>query len=193
MDTPVPFFKIRRFVMKQEWQNRLRNGETGNIVKLIITDLESLPMQIEGEYRLINPKGNIKNCIGCFGCWAKTPGECVIKDGYENTGVLMGNCTEMIIISECCYGSVSPFIKNVQDRAISYVQGDFVIRNGEMHHKQRYDNKILMSAYFYGSDITEEEKQTARDILEGNAENYEGELKGVYFYSSPEALGEVVL
>lgn len=25
-------------------------------------------------------RNNVKNCIGCFGCWIKTPGECVIYD-----------------------------------------------------------------------------------------------------------------
>lgn len=157
-------------------------------MKLILTDIENFNFNIEGEHKVINPQGNIKNCIGCFGCWAKTPGECIIHDGYERTSLDMGLCDEMIIVSECCYGTVSPFIKAVQDRAISYVQGDFIIKNGEMHHKHRYDNHIHLSAYFYGEDITEDEKKTARDIIEGQAENFHGDVKGVYFYKSAEEL-----
>ncbi len=157
-------------------------------MKLIITDIENCEFDIEGENKVISPQGEIKRCIGCFGCWTKTPGECVIHDGYERTSLDMALCDEMILISECCYGTVSPFIKNVQDRALSYVQGDFIMKNGEMHHKHRYENTIRISAYFYGEDITEEEKKTAQDIIEGNAENFHAEVTGVYFYKSAEEL-----
>ena len=34
------------------------------------------------EWEVISDNGTIKPCIGCFGCWLKEPGECVIKDGY---------------------------------------------------------------------------------------------------------------
>ena len=162
-------------------------------MKLIITDLEELNLQIEGEYKLIKPQGAIRNCIGCFGCWIKTPGKCVIHDGYEMTGADMAKCSELIIVSQCCYGSVSPFVKMVQDRAISYIHPDFVMRKGEMHHKRRYKNVIALTAHFYGENITEKEKETARKLMQANADNYDGVVKDVCFYGSENEMEGVVL
>lgn len=162
-------------------------------MKLIITDLENFNIPIEGEHKIISPQGSIHHCIGCFGCWVKTPGKCVIQDGYENTGIDMGKCSELILVSKCYYGSLSPFVKMVQDRALSYIHPDFVIRKGEMHHKRRYQNVISLSAYFYGDAITEAEKDTAREILEANADNYDGKVKAVYFYKSAEELEGITL
>ena len=162
-------------------------------MKLIITDLENFNIPIEGEYKIISPKGSIHHCIGCFGCWVKTPGKCVIHDGYENTGIDMGKCSELILVSKCYYGSLSPFVKMVQDRAIPYIHPDFVIRKGEMHHKRRYQNVISLSAHFYGEAITETEKETAREILEANADNYDGKVKAVHFYKSAEELEGITL
>lgn len=162
-------------------------------MKLIITDLENFKIPVEGEHKIIRPQGNIRHCVGCFGCWTKTPGRCVIHDGYENTGIDMSKCRELIFVSKCYYGSVSPFVKTVQDRAISYIHPDFVLRRGEMHHKRRYDNEILLSAYFYGENITDAEKETARKILEANADNYDGQVKDVCFYNSAEELEGISL
>lgn len=105
----------------------------------------------------------------------------------------MGKCTELILVSRCCYGSVSPFVKKVQDRAISYIQADFVIRKGEMHHKRRYKNVIALSAYLYGENITDVEKETARNLMKANADNYDGLVKDVQFYKSVEELEGVIL
>lgn len=162
-------------------------------MKLIITDIENFRIPVQGEYKLISPRGEIHHCIGCFGCWVKTPGKCVIQDGYENTGIDMSKCTELLVISRCCYGSVSPFVKSVQDRAISYIHPDFVIRKGEMHHKRRYKNVISLSWYLYGEAITEEEKATARKIMEANADNYDGVVKKIQFFNSIEELEGLTL
>lgn len=162
-------------------------------MKLIITDIKDFSIPVSGDYKLIKPEGDIRTCRGCFGCWIKTPGECIIRDKYSRTGIELGRCSELIIISECFYGSVSPFVKTVQDRAISYIHPDFVIRKGEMHHKRRYDNVISVSVYFYGENITEEEKDTARKLVEANSDNYDGKVKEVRFYKSLEELGSVTL
>lgn len=48
--------------------------------KLIITDIADFNIPVTGKYHIINPHGTIKHCIGCFGCWVKTPGECVVHE-----------------------------------------------------------------------------------------------------------------
>ncbi|MCI8894331.1 MAG: flavodoxin family protein [Lachnospiraceae bacterium] len=162
-------------------------------MKLIITDTDISHIRIQGSHRIIRPQGEIHPCTGCFGCWVKTPGRCVIQDGYEDTGIWMGKCTELILISQCCYGGPSPFVKTVQDRAISYMHPDFVLRRGEMHHKRRYENVIRLSAYYYGQNITEREKETAQKLLSANADNYDAQAAGVYFYRTPEEMEDIVL
>ena len=57
---------------------------------------------------VISEKQPISPCVGCFGCWVKTPGECVIRDTYGDMGKLLSRCTELWIISRCVYGSYSP-------------------------------------------------------------------------------------
>lgn len=162
-------------------------------MKLIITDIEDFKIPVEGEYKLIQPTEKPHHCIGCFGCWVKTPGKCVIHDGYENTGINMSKCTELILVSRCCYGSVSPFVKMVQDRAISYINPDFVMRKGKMHHKRRYKNVITLSSHLYEENITDTEKETAKKLLQANADNYDGLVKSVSFYKSVKELEGIVL
>ncbi len=163
------------------------------LMKLIITDLKDFNLPVEGPHKIIKPQSDIRHCIGCFGCWIKTPGKCVIHDGYENTGIDMSKCSELILISRCCYGSTSPFVKTVQDRAISYIHPDFVLRKGEMHHKRRYRNVISLSAYFYGEAITETEKKTARSLIHANADNYDAQVGAVRFYRSVKELEDIAL
>ncbi len=171
----------------------LKSAEMRNIMKLIITDIEDFNITINGKYKIIKPQEKINHCIGCFGCWVKTPGQCVIRDGFEKTGIKMSRCSELILVSQCFYGSVNPFVKMVQDRAISYIHPDFVMRKGEMHHKRRYENVIALSAFFYGEKITDMEKNTAKSIIQANADNYDGFVKNVCFYPSIKELEEITL
>ena len=162
-------------------------------MKLIITDLETLPCRVDGEYKLIGPGRPFRHCVGCFGCWIKTPGVCVIHDGCELTGRDLSKCSELILVSRCVYGCTSPFVKNVLDRAISYIHPYFAVRGGEMHHRRRYENRLTVSAYFYGPDITEAERATGERIVQANAVNYDGGAWPVRFFQGPEELEGVTL
>lgn len=165
-------------------------------MNLIIHDLskeqwEALAFPLKEETKIIDNSGKIKKCMGCFGCWLKTPGRCVIPDEYQRMGELAAKAEELTIISKCSFGSYSSFVKNVLDRSISYVLPFFEIREGEMHHRKRYDNQFLMRVIFFGSDITEEEKETAKELVKANAVNLHGKVKEVLFVESAEKIGEV--
>lgn len=165
-------------------------------MNLIIHDLskeqwEALAFPLKEETTIIDNSGKIKKCMGCFGCWLKTPGRCVIPDEYQRMGELAAKAEELTIISKCSFGSYSSFVKNVLDRSISYVLPFFEIREGKMHHRKRYDNQFLMRVIFYGSDITEEEKETAKELVKANAVNLHGKVKEVLFVESAEKIGEV--
>jgi multimeric flavodoxin WrbA len=134
---------------------------------------------------IISDNGKIKPCICCFGCWIKTPGQCVIKDGFDNMGELWSKCNQLIIISQCYYGCYSPFVKNVLDRSICpYQLPYFTEINGETRHPKRYKNKIEMSIHFYGK-ITENEKETVRML--GN-KYFIFKSLSIFFYDSFEEI-----
>ena len=73
------------------------------------------------EYIIVDSKRIDKYCIGCFGCWLKTPGTCIIKDEFQHMGENIAKADELVIISKSSFGSYSSSVKNVLDRSISYV------------------------------------------------------------------------
>lgn len=154
-------------------------------MRMIIHDLDNAQWQSiapAGEETIIvAPANEIAHCIGCFGCWVKTPAACVIRDAYGDMGENLAKCSEVMIISKCCYGSYSPFVKNVLDRSISYVHPYFQIKNGEMHHRERYSSHFELSVWFYGENITQREKQTAEKLVRSNAVNFSAKIKTIRF------------
>ena len=92
-------------------------------------------------------------------------------DGYDNLAELYSKTEKIIIISKCCYGSYSPFVKNVLDRNIPYLLPFFKIKNKEMHHTIRYKNKLYFEVYFYGENISDEEKEIAKNMVKDNCIN----------------------
>lgn len=162
-------------------------------MKLVVSDLERDYLRVTGENEVIENNCKIHSCIGCFNCWVKTPGKCVILDGYEEIGKKLSLCTDLIIVSQCVYGSTSPFVKNVIDRAISYIHPNFCIRSGEMHHQRRYANKIKITAYFYGDNITVAEKESASKLIKANAVNYDGEVGQITFFRNRDELRGITL
>ena len=132
-------------------------------------------------WKIIADEGNIKPCVGCFGCWVKEPGQCVIKDGYEHMGELIHKADEVVIMSKYTYGGFSSFVKNVVDRSIGYVLPYFEIFEGEMHHKKRYPEEKNITFVFRGIDLSDADKKKAKRYVEAVCRNLHSKIKDIVF------------
>ncbi|MGL6120795.1 MAG: flavodoxin family protein [Fusobacteriaceae bacterium] len=167
-------------------------------MKIILHDLESNDFEklfplLSPDIKVISNNGEAHHCIGCFGCWVKTPAKCVIKDEYSNMGELLSKCEEYIIISKCYYGGFSPFVKNILDRSISYIHPYFRIINGEMHHLMRYDNILKTTIWFYGENISLREKNIAEELVKRNSINHNSAVSTTNFIDNISELKGVEL
>lgn len=157
-------------------------------MKLLIHDLNDEEWGKIREYykdwEIVSDNGRIKPCVGCFGCWLKEPGECIIKDGYEKMGALIHKAEEVAVISTYTYGGLSSFVKNVFDRSIGWVLPYFEINHGEMHHKRRYPEDKQITFIFRGQ-FTESDKIKAKTYVEAVCRNFHGIIKEIRFEECP--------
>ena len=128
---------------------------------------------------------DVHHCVGCFGCWIKTPGRCVIKDYASDLPGRMAKSDEIWIISPILYGGYSQNIKAALDRSIGYMLPYFRIIDGEMHHKMRYPHSFRMVSCFYGV-CGEKEREIAERLVKANAINFGVESYDVFFFDTPE-------
>ena len=156
-------------------------------MNLIIHDLsetewESFRQDYDG-WDVISDTGTIRPCVGCFSCWNKTPGTCVIRDGYEDMGKRIHQADAVTVISRYTYGGFSGFVKNVFDRCLGYVLPQFEVINGETHHQKRYDEDKPFTFIFRGDNLSPEEKESAERYVTAVCANFRGTVKEVIFIS----------
>ena len=98
----------------------------------LITELENLHCFVS-HHRLVDLK--IKYCQGCFGCWVKTPGMCVIKDDMERIYPSIIKSDLLLMVSPLKMGFINEVLKKTEDRMIPLLHPYFEIIKNESHQK----------------------------------------------------------
>lgn len=80
------------------------------------------------------------SCVGCFGCWLKTPGVCLETDPGRDIAQAVVQSDVTILFTTVTFGGYSSEIKKSQDRWLPLVLPDFGIYHGEVHHIPRYSH-----------------------------------------------------
>lgn len=112
----------------------------------------------------------IAHCVGCFGCWTKTPGRCVIRDDAVKIYPEIAKSERVLYVSKVKYGGYDSPMKTMLERAIPVQQAFIRVLDGETHHVQRAVKPKRATILAYGAD-SEEERGIFRDFVARNAKN----------------------
>lgn len=160
--------------------------------KLILSDRPvALPEISRSSIEYLDLSGlRIANCIGCFGCWTKTPGKCVIRDDAVKVYPKIAESDHVLYISRVKYGSYDTIMKTMLERAIPIQQAFIRLLHGETHHVQRRVAPKQAVIIGYG-EISRDEQEIFRQLVARNANNMNFESYQVIF-SSEDSLEQTV-
>jgi multimeric flavodoxin WrbA len=137
---------------------------------------------------------SVRNCIGCFACWVKTPGVCTIDDRVRQLVEIYPYQDVLIIVSRCVYGGLSPDVKAVIERNMGVALLPFFrVVDGEMHHPPRHKPLKELRVHFYGADISELNKKTANALVAANSLNFNAKQYTAAFHPTLPQVKEALL
>ncbi len=129
----------------------------------------------------------IRQCLGCFKCWTKTPGKCVIKDDAESILMSVIHSDLVIFASPLVMGMTTGLMKRLNDRLIPLIHPYFSIVKGEIHHRYRYDHYPQIAVIYEPSEEdTPDDIALCRQIYERLAINFKTDLA---FFQSIQSMG----
>jgi multimeric flavodoxin WrbA len=121
--------------------------------------------------RRLEPE-ELKYCAGCFGCWVKTPGRCVLKDSMDEINRTAMNSDVVVYLVPLVFGQFSANMKSALDRWIPNILPFFIVRkDGSTMHPARYAKNPRIVMIAYGDGLTAEDTDLFRDITAKNRRN----------------------
>ena len=122
-------------------------AERSNTLNITKAFLAGFPEDTEVEFVNLY-KQNIKPCVGCFSCWSKTQGHCVIKDDMQEIYpkiseadiviesfplYFFGMPSQLKAMTDRCLPFMLPYMGNlVEDKNASFHE----LRDESMHNKR---------------------------------------------------------
>ncbi len=108
-------------------------GNTYTIVRAFLEGAREQGAEIIDEVFLQDK--NIGYCLGCFMCWAKTPGQCIQKDDMKEIIQKVLKADVLLLSTPVYIDGVSAQTKTFLDRLIPVLRAHFTLLNGHCRHK----------------------------------------------------------
>ena len=117
-------------------------------------------------------------CIGCWGCWVKTPGECISRDASLEMDRTIINADFVLWAAPLKMGFPSELLKRAIDKHLPLIHPYMVVDHGEGHHRKRYARYPLVGLLSEKEPSTDErDLQIVTDIFCRTALNFKTRLE----------------
>lgn len=117
-----------------------------------------------GGYVLDLQRLTVSDCLGCWSCWLKTPGQCVHHDLDDFYRVFL-KADRARFFLKVSMGFVSGNVKTLFDRMIPHYLPYITYITGESMHERRYSHYPDVEVYYDGDFLSGEERQLFEDYL----------------------------
>ncbi len=121
---------------------------------------------------------DIRYCIGCFGCWVKTPGECFAPDRSSQVLSAMLHSDFTLWASPLVLGYPSAILKRLMDKSIPLIHPYFVVDHNEAHHRARYSRYPRLGLLLQReADTDDQDLRIVTDLFSRTALNMKSALE----------------
>ncbi len=138
---------------------------------------------------------SIAYCLGCFDCWLKTPGVCRTHDAGPGVASEFINSDVVIFLTPVTFGGYSSELKKALDRVMGLVSPFFIRVEGEVHHKERYEQYPRLLAIGLMEEGNPEKETIFHALVHRNAINMHSPWyasRVFYRHHPPEEISEVM-
>jgi multimeric flavodoxin WrbA len=114
----------------------------------------------------------IGSCTGCFCCWVRTPGICIIDDDGQKVAEKVIRSNLVVYLTPVTFGGYSSELKKALDRIGCPSLLPFLTNvQGEIHHPARYEMTHILVAFGVLSAPELESERLFETLVARNAIN----------------------
>ena len=115
---------------------------------------------------------DIRYCTDCWGCWVKTPGECVARDDSDEVCRAVIQADLALWASPVSMGFYSAVLKKATDKLIPLIHPYVDVVQSEAHHFRRYSGYPQLALLLEkGADSDDEDMRIISEIHRRTALN----------------------
>ena len=146
---------------------------------LYVADLASKLKGIGNSVTQIDLRSlSLHHCVGCFGCWVKTPGLCVSRDASLEMDSTIINSDFVLWASPLRMGFPTELLKMALDKHLPLIHPYMEVAYGEAHHLRRYQHYPRVGLLLEKEASTDErDLQIVKDIFCRTAINFKTRME----------------